>query len=123
MGRIDPRYYHNLNIKNDSPKLKTKENQVTKQFKEVLKEKNELKFSAHAKKRMEFRKIDLNDNKLQRLKEGIDKLDKKGCKESVIMIDQVAYLVSIKNNTVVTVVDNESIKENIFTNIDSMAII
>jgi flagellar operon protein len=47
----------------------------------------------------------------------------KGAKQSLFMMNDVAMVVSIKNRTVITAVDHDSMKENVFTNIDSAAII
>jgi flagellar operon protein len=52
-----------------------------------------------------------------------DKAEQKGAKQSLFMLDNVAMVVSIKNRTVITAVDGDSMRENVFTNIDSAAII
>lgn len=92
-------------------------------FEEILKEKSELKFSAHAQKRLQSRNIELSENDIEKLKNGIQKIREKGGNDSVILADNRAYVVSVKNNTVVTVMEGKDLKENIFTNIDSMMIV
>ncbi len=82
-----------------------------------------LKFSAHAKSRLESRGINLNAEDMMKLQNAVDKVKAKGSKESLILTDQAAFVVSIKNDTVITAVDRESLKENIFTNIDSTIMI
>lgn len=79
-----------------------------------------LKFSKHANQRLSDRNIDLTQNQLERLEEGTRKAKEKGINESLVMIDDLAFIVNIKNNTVVTAVNQE--KENIFTNIDGAVI-
>jgi flagellar operon protein len=91
-------------------------------FQEKLTGELELKFSAHALKRLESRKISLNGNDLDRLKEAVNRADAKGAKESLILMDQLALVVSVRNRTVITAVDGDSMKENVFTNIDSAVI-
>ncbi|NCN40426.1 flagellar protein [bacterium] len=82
-----------------------------------------LKFSAHAKSRLESRGINLNAEDMLKLQDAVDRVKAKGSKESLILTDQAAFVVSVKNDTVITAVDRESLKENIFTNIDSTIMI
>ncbi len=83
----------------------------------------EVKFSAHALKRLESRQISFNNQDMAQLKEAVNKAEAKGAKESLILMDQMALVVSIKNRTVITAVDNDSLKDNVFTNIDSAVIV
>jgi flagellar operon protein len=83
----------------------------------------ELKFSAHAKTRLESRGIELNPEDLLRMQEAVQKAGEKGARESLILSDKGAFIVSVKNNTVITAVDKASLKENVFTNIDSTIMI
>lgn len=82
-----------------------------------------LKFSAHALQRLESRNIRLSSDDITRLNAMADKAAAKGAKQSLFMMNDVALVVSIKNRTVITAVDQDSMKENVFTNIDSAAII
>jgi len=83
----------------------------------------ELKFSAHAKARMSSRNIDLSPQDMLRMQEAVQRASDKGSKESLILTDKAAFVVSVKNNTVITAVDKESMRDNIFTNIDSTVMI
>lgn len=95
-------------------------------FHEILREKEEniketeLKFSKHANERLASRNIDLTDEQYKRLLDGARKASEKGIKESLVLVDNLAFIVSIKNNTVITAV-NEG-EEKIFTNIDGAVI-
>lgn len=82
-----------------------------------------LKFSAHAMQRLESRNIKLTPADLTRMNAMADKAAAKGAKQSLFMMNDVAMVVSIKNRTVITAVDHDSMKDNVFTNIDSAAII
>jgi flagellar operon protein len=82
-----------------------------------------LKFSAHAMQRLASRNIHLTDEDVSRMNVMADKAAEKGAKQSLFMLRDVAMVVSIKNRTVITAVDQESMKENVFTNIDSAAVI
>ncbi|HET7814894.1 MAG TPA: TIGR02530 family flagellar biosynthesis protein [Candidatus Baltobacteraceae bacterium] len=82
-----------------------------------------LKFSAHAMQRLQSRNIQLSSEDVSRMNAMADKAAEKGAKQSLFMLKDVAMVVSIKNRTVITAVDQQSMKENVFTNIDSAAII
>ncbi|ACL70431.1 TIGR02530 family flagellar biosynthesis protein [Halothermothrix orenii] len=92
-------------------------------FKKVLsrqlKEKTGVKFSKHAQNRLVSRNINLTEKDLNQLKNGIKKAEEKGSRDSLIMVNNVAYVVSVENKTVITAIDDSNIKENVFTNIDS----
>ena len=95
-------------------------------FEEVLnikKNTSELKFSKHADARLNERHINLTEEQLQRLNEGARKASQKGIGESLMIMDNLAFIVNIKNNTVVTAIDSKASEENIFTNIDGAVIV
>lgn len=97
----------------------------TSEFKELLNSKIEkplhdgIQLSSHAVKRLEERKIDFHGDEYMKVKEAMDKIRAKGGQNSLIISDQAAYVVDVKNNKLVTAVDKESMSENIFTKIDS----
>jgi len=80
---------------------------------------SDVKFSAHASQRLEQRGIRLSNNDLENLNEAVAKVSDKGSKESLIIMNNVSFIVNVKNKTVVTAVDDASSKNNVFTNIDS----
>lgn len=82
-----------------------------------------LKFSAHAQQRLASRNIQLSPADLAKINDAVERAAKKGAKDSLVMMSDLALVVSIKNKTVVTAVDNASMKEHVFTNIDSAVII
>lgn len=82
-----------------------------------------LKFSAHAMARLQSRNISLTSDDVSRMNAMADKAAAKGAKNSLFILRDVAMVVSIKNRTVITAVDSDSMKQNVFTNIDSAAII
>ena len=87
-----------------------------------LRSTGKIKFSKHAENRMTSRGIELNQDELQRLDRAVALADKKGARDSLVMINNTALVVSVKNYTVVTVVDKDSAVGNVFTNIDSAVI-
>jgi len=82
-----------------------------------------LKFSAHAMQRLQSRNISLTSDDVTKMNAMADKAAAKGAKNSLFLVRDTAFVVSIKNRTVITAVDADSMKDNVFTNIDSAAII
>jgi len=79
-----------------------------------------LKFSNHAAKRIESRELNLSGDDMAKLQDAVIKAEAKGAKDSLVMMDQRAFIINIPNKTVVTALDVSKSKENIFTNIDSV---
>jgi flagellar operon protein len=95
-------------------------------FAKVLDEKipaQGLRFSQHAQERLKARGITISDNDLQRLEGAVNSVAQKGGRESLVMMGDAALVVSVRNRTVVTAVDRESMKGNVFTNIDSAVVL
>ena len=78
-----------------------------------------VKFSNHALERMMSRGISFNKQDMTKLSEAVQRAADKGSKDSLILMNDSALIVSVKNKTVVTVMDKNALKENVFTNIDS----
>lgn len=92
-------------------------------FGDVLaKEASSLQFSGHAVQRLEKRGIDLDAQTLQRLEGGVARAAQKGSRDSVVFVDNTAFVVSVKNSTVITAMDRSHLREHVFTNIDSAVI-
>lgn len=81
-----------------------------------------LKFSKHAVNRLADRGIELNENQLERLTGGARRAGQKGIEESLVLVDDLAFIVNVPNNTVVTAMDSTRTDENIFTNINGAVI-
>jgi len=81
-----------------------------------------LRFSAHAQTRIQSRQIQLGSAEMQRIESAVQKAAGKGSRESLVLLDQTALVVSVPNRTVITVVDKDNLKQNVFTNIDSAVI-
>lgn len=99
-----------------------------KSFQEILessqtKSAGEVKFSKHAAGRLADRNIELTESQMDRLREGAQKAGAKGIKESLVIVDQLAFIVNIPNSTVVTAMNRQDAAENVFTNIDGAVII
>lgn len=81
-----------------------------------------LRFSAHAQARLAAAGIRMSPQATQRLEQAVERAAAKGARESLVLLDQMAFVVSVKNRTVITAVEPQRAKENVFTNIDSAVI-
>ena len=79
-----------------------------------------LKFSNHASKRIESRDLKLSESDMNKLQNAVSKAEAKGAKDSLVMMNNTAFIVNIPNRTVITALDVNKSSENIFTNIDSV---
>ena len=127
--QLNSRLYPLQNKPVQSQKINSgnQDSKALKSFSEILNDKltqtTDLKFSAHAVRRLEERQVDMSAGALNRLNDGLQQLDAKGSVNSVILMDETAFVVSVKNRTVVTAVDNSNAENSVFTNIDSVAIV
>lgn len=96
-------------------------------FQKILAEKTAaagggLTFSAHAAKRLEQRSIDLTAEDVTRLSKAVDKAAGRGARESLVLLNDLALVVSVSNRKVITAMETDNMKENVVTNIDSAVI-
>ena len=94
-------------------------------FQDILKNKTttgELKFSKHASVRLEQRGIQLTPGQMERLSDGTARAGQKGIKDSLVIVDELAFIVNVPNHTVVTAMESAEATTNVFTNIDGAVI-
>ncbi len=104
-----------------APQITTPEG---KTFDEVLRGELEgIKFSHHAQSRLESRNIQLSSEDIRQLSDAVSQAGQKGAQDSLVVMKNVAFIVNVKNRTVVTAVDGENLNNNLFTNIDSAVLI
>ena len=82
----------------------------------------DLNFSGHALKRLVKRGISLTGDQLNKLQNAVERAGIKGSKDSLVLLNDLAFVVSIKNRTVVTAIQTDKMKDMVFTNIDSTVI-
>ncbi|MFZ0392050.1 MAG: TIGR02530 family flagellar biosynthesis protein [Calditrichia bacterium] len=90
---------------------------------EKMAEERRIKFSAHARTRLESRNIEMSPDDLSKLSDAMDRASGKGAHDSLILMREAAFIVNLDNRTVITAVDDAGLKENIFTNIDSAVVV
>lgn len=82
-----------------------------------------VKFSGHAQDRLAQSKRTLSESEMTALAQAVDRAAQKGSRDTLVLMKDLALVVSVKNRTVITAVDGDRVKENIFTNIDSAVIL
>jgi flagellar operon protein len=108
------------NIKSGLPAAGTKSSET---FQNVLQQELGVKFSQHALQRLQSRDIKMGPAEITKLNTAVEKAAQKGARESLILMNDLALVVSVKNKTVITAMDGTSMKDNVFTNIDSAVIV
>ncbi len=111
-----------------SQRSDTRETTEGLSFQDVLQQKSlqgngNLKFSKHCLGRLADRNIELTGSQLERLENGTRKAGQKGIRDSLVIVDQLAFIVNVPNQTVVTAMDSTETEDNIFTNINGAVII
>ncbi|MBD5540505.1 MAG: flagellar protein [Lachnospiraceae bacterium] len=131
MNQIQQSFLSNLQIQNQylntskMPDISKANKSGEVSFQDVLAQKAQeaggkepLKFSKHAFNRLADRNIELTMEQMDRLAEGTQKAGAKGIRDSLVMVDNLAFIVNIPNKTVITALDQEQADDKIFTNID-----
>jgi len=85
-------------------------------------EKGTVEFSKHLMERINRRKLDVGPSETQKLSEAIDKAEAKGSKDSLVLLNDLAFIVNVQNRKIVTAMDQNKMNEGVFTNIDSAII-
>lgn len=110
-----------------APKVTGQSQEQGSSFSEILAERIKasigVNFSKHAIERVTQRNVDIDSERMERLSEGIRLASQKGLGEALILVDQAAFIVNAKNNTVITAVSGEDLKGNVFSNINGAVII
>lgn len=88
-----------------------------------IQDNDSVKFSKHAQSRLESRNISLEQEDLQKLSDAVGKASEKGVQDSLILMNNLAFIVSVPAKTVVTAMPVSEAADNIFTNIDGAVII
>lgn len=109
------------------PQTKDAQQQTGTSFQDLLKQQldksSTVSFSKHAVKRAAEHNIELSEEKLERLNRGVQLASEKNLDDTLILVGSAAFLVNIRNNTVITAVDSSDMKGNVFTNIDGAVVV
>ncbi len=116
----------NLNYNTKNIDCKAEQSKQNINFGEMLKAKlanSPVEFSKHATERVLERNLNISEKEMQRLSRGVEIAKEKGLDDTLILIDKTAYIVSAKNQKVITAVNGDELHGNVFTNIDGTVII
>ncbi len=97
-----------------------------KPFAEVLdevKRSHQVTFSKHAEERLKTWGEGMDDDKLAKLRDAVDTASAKGARSTLVLMKGVAFVVAPQTRTVITVIPEERMKENVFTSIDSAVLV
>lgn len=107
--------------------IQSQAHQNAGEFEKLLQENiakhSEVKFSKHAESRLQMRNIRLSQDQRERINAAVKKAQNKGVKDSLVLMDNLAFVVNVKSKTVITAVNSNELKENVFTNIDGAVFI
>ena len=121
-NRVYRPYTHPLiqnNVKKPSTTSQNGQSSFASELQSALIPKNDqLIISKHAKQRLEQRGIQIEENKWRQIREKVIEAKKLGVKESLVLLEDAALIVSAKNQTVITAMDRNEATSQIFTNIN-----
>lgn len=87
-----------------------------------IKNKNEgFTISKHAAKRLD--EINFTEEDMKQIEKGFEIAKDKNSKNTVMLYKDVAIIASVENKTLITAVEKDRAKDNIFTNVDSVVIL
>jgi len=119
LNRVQPKSKVLPNLRTDTDSAKG----FDRVLKNAVSSRQEVTFSKHALTRMTERNIHLTQLEMDKIGEAVNRAGAKGIRDSLVLLDKVALIVNIPSKTVVTTIDERSIKESVFTNIDGAVIL
>jgi flagellar operon protein len=91
-------------------------------FDQALKQ-AQVKMSNHAVQRLQRRGLTVDAGRAERLAGGIDKAAARGSVTSLVLMDELALLVSVPERTVVTAMSQTAMRDGVVTQIDSAVVV
>jgi len=82
-----------------------------------------LNFSGHARERLAQAGRTLTPAELARVETALDRVAAKGARDALVLLPDLALVVSVSNQTVITAVSGARMRDNVFTQIDSAVIL
>lgn len=113
--------YGNSTYNTPQSKITGNEESFSKIVESIRSEKDDgVKISSHAQKRILSRKIEIDEKLMKNLDNVLEIAERKGAKSTLAMLGENSFILSVRDRTVVTVVDNKDMESRFFTNIDSV---
>ncbi|MGZ9584633.1 TIGR02530 family flagellar biosynthesis protein [Paenibacillus marinisediminis] len=88
-------------------------------FEQELKRSEDLQFSHHATQRMMERGMNMTPELMSKMNDAISQAASKGSKQSLLLVQDAAYIVNVPSRTVITALDDPFKQGHVFTAIDS----
>jgi flagellar operon protein len=120
---IHPLKQHYTTTLKQGGHIKTREPQEEKPFKQLLQQYTDIGLTKHAEIRMQERNIAINRENWQRISDKMKEANQKGITDALVVMEDVALVVSTKNHKVITALHQTEAKEKIFTNINGTIIL
>lgn len=98
-------------------------NSFSLHFQNAIQENTKLTLSKHAKERLQQRDIHITNNRWEQIEQKVNEAKKLGVKDSLVLLEDAALIVSAKNNTVITAMDRKEATSQIFTNINGTIVL
>ena len=124
------RYQHPVNLIEIAGNRPLSENQkksgqtsFTEMFSVELAQAHNLSFSQHAQQRLHSRHVALSAETVTKLADGVDRAQMKGSRETLVLTDEAAFVVNVRDRNVITVFDRDNLREGVVTSIDSAVIV
>lgn len=111
------------NEKPNTGQLQPHQNNFQSILNNTIKDNTELQFSKHASIRLKSRNIQISDEQMKRIENGVAKAKEKGVKDSLVLVDNIALVINTRKNVVITAMEPTQDNENIYTNIDGAVIV
>lgn len=111
------------NEKRTVGELQTRQNSFQDVLNNTIEGTSEIQFSKHASMRLKSRDIQISDEQMERIENGVTKAKQKGIRDSLVLVDNIALVINTRNNIVITAMEQAQENENIYTNIDGAVIV
>ena len=106
-----------------SDAYKANKTKFAEMFLQTLEQTNRsLAISKHAQMRLQQRNINIDHETWRSIEQKVNEAKGMGVKDSLVLLDEAALIVSVKNNVVVTAMSRDEASAQIFTNIDGTII-
>jgi len=115
--RVEP-----LPAQRQTPGEATQRSTFAHMLEQEVRKREEVRFSAHALERLRLRDIQLTQQEVEALGGAVSKVAEKGGRDSLVVMNRVAFVVNVPSRTVITAIDQAHLRESVFTQIDSAII-
>lgn len=116
----------NITLQTTNQVRKDFTNNIGTSFREVLESKlkfGQINVSKHAQERILLRGIKIGEEEVNGINKAIELAGSKGVRDSLVIVNGKAFVINIPTRTIVTAIEEDNLKNRIFTNIDGAVIL